>query len=109
MLAEEALPRPTSTVESKTAIGTESRHPSSPTAILTARPRGALTSTSLSDPMAKAVVEEIDYEELPDASLSTQLIAGALAGISEHTLTYPLDVIKVRPRDFECAFKCTCM
>lgn len=38
-----------------------------------------------------------DYEQLPEgASFATNLAAGALAGIAEHTLTYPLDAIKTR-------------
>ena len=37
------------------------------------------------------------YEELPEhAPFSVHLAAGAIAGIAEHTLTYPLDFIKTR-------------
>lgn len=40
---------------------------------------------------------EIDYEALPDNSpLVSQLIAGAFAGIMEHTIMYPIDSIKTR-------------
>ncbi|EDK44172.1 Fe(2+) transporter [Lodderomyces elongisporus] len=40
---------------------------------------------------------EIDYEALPeDASLSAHLGAGALAGIMEHTVMFPIDSIKTR-------------
>ncbi|CAI5758278.1 unnamed protein product [Candida verbasci] len=40
---------------------------------------------------------EIDYEALPeDASLSAHLCAGALAGIMEHTVMFPIDSIKTR-------------
>ena len=40
--------------------------------------------------------EETDYESLPsNASFSSHLVAGALAGITEHSITYPLDMIKV--------------
>jgi solute carrier family 25 (mitochondrial iron transporter), member 28/37 len=39
---------------------------------------------------------EFDYESLPDTSpVSVNLIAGALAGIGEHTVMYPADSIKV--------------
>ena len=40
---------------------------------------------------------EIDYEALPDdASLAAHLTAGALAGIMEHTVMFPIDSIKTR-------------
>lgn len=40
---------------------------------------------------------EETYEELPEqAPFHIHLAAGALAGIAEHTLTYPLDFIKTR-------------
>ncbi|EGW32873.1 uncharacterized protein SPAPADRAFT_60218 [Spathaspora passalidarum NRRL Y-27907] len=40
---------------------------------------------------------EIDYEALPeDASLVAHLSAGALAGIMEHTVMFPIDSIKTR-------------
>lgn len=40
---------------------------------------------------------EVDYEALPDNSpLVSQLIAGAFAGIMEHTIMYPIDSIKTR-------------
>ncbi|CCE61980.1 hypothetical protein TPHA_0B03080 [Tetrapisispora phaffii CBS 4417] len=42
-------------------------------------------------------VEEIDYEALPDsASLSSQLMAGAFAGIMEHFVMFPFDALKTR-------------
>jgi hypothetical protein len=40
--------------------------------------------------------EEIDYESLPTTSVRVQLLAGALAGIAEHTIVYPIDAIKVK-------------
>ncbi|KAI9823520.1 MAG: asparaginyl-tRNA synthetase [Phylliscum demangeonii] len=44
-----------------------------------------------------APVEEYDYEALPPTfSLSANLLAGAFAGISEHTVMYPVDAIKTR-------------
>lgn len=40
---------------------------------------------------------EIDYEALPDNSpLLSQLMAGAFAGIMEHTIMFPVDSIKTR-------------
>jgi solute carrier family 25 iron transporter 28/37 len=36
---------------------------------------------------------EVDYEALPTANLSINLLAGALAGITEHTVMYPIDCI----------------
>jgi Mitochondrial carrier protein len=40
--------------------------------------------------------DELDYEALPTTSLKVQLFAGAMAGIAEHTIVYPIDAIKVR-------------
>lgn len=36
-----------------------------------------------------------DYESLPTNSLSTNMTAGALAGVMEHIVMYPLDSVKV--------------
>ncbi|RKP23350.1 mitochondrial carrier [Syncephalis pseudoplumigaleata] len=44
-----------------------------------------------------AAAEEHDYEALPETTpLYTHLLAGALAGISEHSIMYPFDFIKTR-------------
>ncbi|KAF5115967.1 hypothetical protein DV452_002793 [Geotrichum candidum] len=41
--------------------------------------------------------DEFDYEALPEnTSLAANLIAGAVAGIMEHTVMYPVDAIKTR-------------
>lgn len=40
--------------------------------------------------------EDVDYESLPTTSVKVQLLAGAIAGIAEHTIVYPIDAIKVR-------------
>ncbi|ODQ65648.1 RNA splicing protein and member of the mitochondrial carrier family [Nadsonia fulvescens var. elongata DSM 6958] len=41
--------------------------------------------------------DEIDYEALPEnTSLAANLMAGAFAGIMEHTVMYPVDAIKTR-------------
>ncbi|KAJ3274936.1 Fe(2+) transporter [Terramyces sp. JEL0728] len=37
-----------------------------------------------------------DYESLPTTSLALNMVAGAVAGITEHTVTYPFDVLKTR-------------
>ncbi|CAI2180292.1 5518_t:CDS:2 [Funneliformis geosporum] len=41
-------------------------------------------------------IEDIEYEALPNSSLAANLIAGAFAGIGEHTVMYPVDSIKTR-------------
>ncbi|KAI9092446.1 mitochondrial carrier [Phlyctochytrium arcticum] len=40
--------------------------------------------------------DDIDYEALPTSSMAANMVAGALAGISEHTIMYPLDSVKTR-------------
>lgn len=43
------------------------------------------------------VEPEIDYEGLPQGvATSTHMLAGAVAGIMEHCLMYPIDCVKVR-------------
>lgn len=45
----------------------------------------------------QAIDEEYDYEALPeDTSMTANMIAGAAAGIMEHTVMYPVDAIKTR-------------
>ncbi|CAG8767515.1 5916_t:CDS:1, partial [Ambispora leptoticha] len=40
-------------------------------------------------------MNEVEYEALPEnSSIAVNLIAGALAGIGEHTIMYPVDSIK---------------
>ncbi|KAF8159699.1 mitochondrial carrier domain-containing protein [Crassisporium funariophilum] len=47
------------------------------------------------------MVEEIDYESLPsNAGLAVNMLAGALAGISEHAVMFPVDSIKTRMQVF---------
>ncbi|KAF9054344.1 mitochondrial carrier domain-containing protein [Panaeolus papilionaceus] len=47
------------------------------------------------------MAEEIDYEGLPDnAGLAVHMLAGALAGISEHAVMFPIDSIKTRMQVF---------
>ncbi|KAI0792124.1 mitochondrial carrier [Abortiporus biennis] len=46
-------------------------------------------------------VEEIEYEGLsPNAGLGVNMLAGALAGISEHAVMFPVDSIKTRMQVF---------
>lgn len=37
-----------------------------------------------------------DYEQLPTTSVATNMTAGAIAGVLEHCVMYPLDSVKVR-------------
>ncbi|KAK0457660.1 mitochondrial carrier domain-containing protein [Desarmillaria tabescens] len=47
------------------------------------------------------MAEEVDYESLPpNAGLAVNMLAGALAGISEHAVMYPIDSIKTRMQVF---------
>lgn len=42
-------------------------------------------------------VQDVEYEGLEGASMAVNMLAGGLAGISEHAVMYPVDSIKVRP------------
>lgn len=47
------------------------------------------------------MAEEVDYEALsPNASLGVNMLAGALAGITEHAVMFPIDSIKTRMQVF---------
>jgi len=47
------------------------------------------------------VVEEVEYEGLPpNAGLGVSMVAGALAGITEHAVMFPVDSIKTRMQVF---------
>lgn len=47
------------------------------------------------------MAEELDYEALPaNAGLAVNMLAGALAGISEHAVMFPIDSIKTRMQVF---------
>lgn len=39
--------------------------------------------------------ETDDYESLPTSCVRTHMLAGAMAGIMEHVIMYPLDSVKV--------------
>ena len=44
---------------------------------------------------------EVDsYETLPTSSVTTHMAAGAMAGMMEHVLMYPLDSVKVSIKCF---------
>lgn len=61
-------------------------------------PQIQMTSTShesTTENETMATPEEMDYESLPTTSIKIQLLAGAMAGIAEHTIVYPIDAIKV--------------
>lgn len=45
----------------------------------------------------KMEAEIVDFESLPEsASFWTHMTAGAIAGMAEHSIFYPVDTIKVR-------------
>ncbi|KAG6381603.1 mitochondrial carrier domain-containing protein [Boletus reticuloceps] len=47
------------------------------------------------------MAEEVDYEALPfNAGLTVNMLAGALAGITEHAVMFPIDSIKTRMQVF---------
>lgn len=47
-------------------------------------------------PDSKPIILLDDYEELPEGTPAwINLSAGAMAGIAEHSITYPFDSIKV--------------
>jgi len=51
--------------------------------------------------MVEHAVEEIDYEALPTGTgYGINMLAGALAGISEHAVMFPVDSIKTRMQVF---------
>ncbi|XP_039630619.1 mitoferrin-2 isoform X1 [Polypterus senegalus] len=48
------------------------------------------------------VIPQADYEGLPQgASVSTHMLAGAVAGIMEHCLMYPVDCVKTRMQSLQ--------
>ncbi|KAJ2415645.1 Fe(2+) transporter [Coemansia sp. RSA 2530] len=54
------------------------------------------TLTHSTEVPSPVVDVEYDYEELPETSpLTMHLIAGAAAGIMEHSVMYPFDIVKV--------------
>ncbi|TFY56031.1 hypothetical protein EVG20_g9093 [Dentipellis fragilis] len=50
---------------------------------------------------SRIMAEEVDYEALsPNAGLGVNMMAGALAGITEHSVMFPIDSIKTRMQVF---------
>lgn len=41
-------------------------------------------------------MDDDGYESIPNSSVAVNLAAGALAGITEHVVTYPFDALKTR-------------
>ena len=39
--------------------------------------------------------DQDEYESLPTSSVATHMTAGAMAGMMEHVIMYPLDSVKV--------------
>jgi hypothetical protein len=67
-------------------------------AALETKPFGGASEAvaAMAQPSAEPV-EEYDYESLPpNFSLLQNMVAGAFAGIAEHTAMYPIDAIKTR-------------
>ncbi|XP_050181801.1 mitoferrin-1 isoform X2 [Myiozetetes cayanensis] len=53
-------------------------------------------------PPGPAVAEGDEYESLPSgAALGTHMVAGAVAGIMEHTVMYPVDSVKTRMQSLQ--------
>ncbi|KAL0964631.1 hypothetical protein UPYG_G00326750 [Umbra pygmaea] len=56
----------------------------------------------ISGPLEVADLSEPDYEGLPQgASTSTHMFAGAVAGIMEHCLMFPIDCVKTRMQSLQ--------
>ncbi|QDS71268.1 hypothetical protein FKW77_000910 [Venturia effusa] len=61
---------------------------------LTSRPGGLMDSPA---GIPNPIEEEFDYESLPpNFSLASNMLAGAFAGIAEHSVMYPIDLLKTR-------------
>lgn len=50
-------------------------------------------------------VKEFDYEALPDTSFVVHMAAGALAGMTEHVVTFPFDTMKTRMQEVNGSFR----
>ena len=48
-------------------------------------------------------MDDFDYESLPSTySVEQHMLAGALAGMAEHAMIYPIDTIKARRAFHRC-------
>ena len=45
-------------------------------------------------------MDDSEYESLPTEKVTVHLAAGAMAGVMEHCVMYPVDVVKVRSIQF---------
>ncbi len=58
-------------------------------------------------PVMASPIEDIEYESLPvGAGWGVNMLAGAMAGISEHAVIYPVDSIKVSTSMIGCKVPC---
>ncbi|XP_072213166.1 mitoferrin-1 [Excalfactoria chinensis] len=68
----------------------------------TAAPPGPGPPGPISAPSVPPPMEGEDYESLPSgASLGTHMLAGAVAGIMEHSVMYPVDSVKTRMQSLQ--------
>ncbi|KAJ8418136.1 hypothetical protein AAFF_G00138450 [Aldrovandia affinis] len=59
-------------------------------------------AVQLHGPVEASEIPEPDYEGLPQgASTSTYMLAGAVAGITEHCLMFPIDCVKTRMQSLQ--------
>ena len=52
----------------------------------------------------KSIMNFEDYETLPTNSVATNMSAGAIAGVMEHCVMYPMDSVKVILECFKSVF-----
>lgn len=54
--------------------------------------------------MFPCAMDDSEYESLPTEKVTVHLAAGALAGVMEHCVMYPVDCVKVRSKRFKGLF-----
>lgn len=57
------------------------------------------TVTRLESITLPIAMDDSEYESLPTEKVTVHLAAGALAGVMEHCVMYPVDCVKVRQFD----------